>query len=192
VSPLGRFGLPDILKAKDDREARERFLRFMKEALQLVVGGADWIVGRQAVGGFWWTRIEPDRVRLPCPNETPMFLSATLEFTLEPNPRPERRGEKKVATRQYIFTISGPEPATPIFEWHWHPQDTPDRPDPHVHVTAEAAIGPLGDLHLPSWRVWFEDVVLFVIEDLQAGARPGAKEVLRDNRDRARRWASWK
>jgi len=164
----------------------------MKEALHLVAGQADWIVGQQAVGGYWWAPIEPDRVRLQCPNETPMFLSATIEFTHQNDPRQERRGERKVATRQYAFTISGPEPEMSIFEWHWHPQLSPTRPDPHVHVTAEGAIGPLAHLHLPSWRVWFEDVVLFAIEDLDVPCRDGGAIVLRENRDRARRWATWR
>jgi hypothetical protein len=191
VSPIGRFGLPDILKADSDHEARKRFLGFMDQALHLVRGDAHWIVGRQAVGDFWWARLNPEEVLLPGAETIPIFLSATIEFTHQDDARPERRRERKVATRKYIFTISGPEASATLFEWHWHPTTSPERRDPHIHVTGTNALGALDRLHIPSWRVWFEDVLLFAIEDLEIPCRDGAAEVLRDNRDRARRWASW-
>jgi hypothetical protein len=109
-------------------------------------------------------------------------------------------GENKASTLAYIYSIQLDEQpvdqADPeVIAWHWHPRTTPDRPTPHVHVRVDhdQLQGTLSKMHLPTGRVSFEEVIRFLIDDLDViPARPGDWEALvRDSEDRFRAFRTW-
>jgi hypothetical protein len=56
-----------------------------------------------------------------------------------------------------------------VFAWHWHPTRTPQKPYPHLHVRSEHRLLGLAlkNLHMPTGRVSFEEVVRFLIDELR-------------------------
>ncbi len=119
----------------------------------------------------------------------PLHLRATQEFHLDDHP--QFPGERKVVTDAYAYTLSeSPELADELLAWHWQPESGRE---PHMHIgRAHARLGELGRLHVPSGRIAFEQVLLFVIDELEVvPAREDAKEVLSEVLERFRQYRTW-
>jgi hypothetical protein len=132
-----------------------------------------------------------DPVPLICNPVRPLFLTGTMGFTFQPENRPALGSGWKVTTTKYLFSLrAGREDADELFAWHWN---SGDWPEPHVHVMAQHTELPgLDQLHIPTSRVFFEDVLLFAINELGATCREGAVPQLEESRRRTRKFAGWR
>lgn len=144
---------------------------------------------------MWTLLLEPDEA-IPLPRHqdaVPWYLYAYLRFGFEVDERPGLEGGTKAVTREYIYSLRvGRDDAGEVLTWHWHP-GIPDAPDPHLHVRADHQDVPgLDRMHLPTSRVFFEDVLLFAIRNLGVGTQEGGLENLEEMRLRTVRYASWR
>lgn len=100
-----------------------------------------------------------------------------------------REGRLKPATALYYYQIIEDERS--VLEWHYHPDRT--YRDCHLHVEEPIAARPtFGKLHVPTGRVAFEDVLLFLIDEYGVTGASGAKAMLMKERaafDRTQTWA---
>ena len=118
-----------------------------------------------------------------------MFLSAGQHFRIVPDERFE--GEYKVRTEGYAYRAGlSQETGRFLFAWHWHP-DT--RPDPHLHIGVEHPdIEDLPRLHVPTGRVSFEEVIRFLISELDVvPLRDDWGETLAETEERFRAFRTW-
>lgn len=134
-----------------------------------------------------------DVAPLVCTTGFRFYLAATVEFDMEKDRRSGYEGGTKAVVRKYIYAIQADQhPDSELVSWHWHPAISPEHPHPHIHVKADHEDLPgLRDMHLPSWRVTFEDVLLFAIRDLKVGVQEGAAANIQASVERTRRYASW-
>ena len=99
-----------------------------------------------------------------------LFLFATQTFHFER--RESLRTDWKCATDQYIYNVrSEPDvnPDSQLIEWHWHPEV---RAECHAHVNGTLPGGfHLGGTHLPTGRVSFEQVLIYLIDELEVAPR---------------------
>jgi hypothetical protein len=120
-----------------------------------------------------------------------LFLFASQAFHFER--RSGLLSDWKVATDQYIYNVRGTadgNPAHQLVEWHWHPAV---RRECHVHVNGALPGGfHLGGAHLPTGRVSFEQVLLFLIREF--GVVPQNEhwaETLEANHDLQAKYRTW-
>jgi hypothetical protein len=128
-------------------------------------------------------------LRLPRKGAGPLWFQGNQNFGYIRDNR--YRGEWKVRTDGYAYTLAIDEDLNQeLIAWHWHPTS---RPDTHLHVgRRHPSLGELGKFHVPSGRVAFEEVVLFVIEDLGVcPARDDWRDVLNDSLSRFRTFRTW-
>jgi hypothetical protein len=142
--------------------------------------------------------VNPRDVRLHREGElADIVFSPSQLFTIIPDNR--YPGEYKASTLAYIYSVRLKEPPDDgddeIVAWHWHPLRTPDRPDPHIHVTvAHPHLGvTLSKLHIPSGRVAFEEVLRFLIDDLSViPVRPDDwRVIVGDSEARFKAFRTW-
>ena len=102
-----------------------------------------------------------DPLKLRRADRSWLYLKATQNFHVAPDPTPGRDGEFKVFTDYYAYTASeSPDLETELLAWHWHPDA---HPVTHLHVGGDARFA---KMHIPTGRVLFEDVLRFLITDL--------------------------
>jgi len=180
----------DYIKARSDAEAKQRYLRFLQASLSAVHPNAQWKVLPRKTDGQWSAVTVPDWLSLETPGgpEEQVYLRATQVY--EYIDHAERSGERKVATRDYAYTLAdGEERRNEIFSWQWHP--TTGKEDPHLHAHRGRS-GTLGKLHLPTGRIAFEDVLLFLVDDW--GLTPcqdDGEQTLRESRSRFHAFRTW-
>ena len=130
----------------------------------------------------------------------PLHLFASQRYQIIPDPRAGFEGEYKARTLEYIYEVRVEPDAISesdridLMGWHWHPLTTPDRLDPHMHVRAPyPALGKtLGKLHIPTGRVAFEEVVVFLITELGVlPARADWEKVVEETLARFRTYRTW-
>jgi hypothetical protein len=92
-------------------------------------------------------------------------LLLTFEQAFHHGDHPDFPGESKVFTDAYSYRLRfSEEPADALSAWHWHP---PARPECHIHIGApHATATDIHKKHVPSGRVSFEEILLFVIEEM--------------------------
>lgn len=171
----------------------------MNRALEIVTRAGHWRTARPTKDPPWTLVLMPtDTLPLPCDREDLAFyLFAYVKFDFEVDHRPGLEGGAKVRTLEYVFSLLLSRSRDDEFiSWHWHPNRGdamgPRKPYPHVHVVGRhAEVGDLRDLHLPSNRVFLEDVLLFAIDDLHIRCREGGRDTLVELLERTRRYASW-
>lgn len=91
-----------------------------------------------------------------------LFLRSTILFKYAESVK--FPGERKVSTLEYAHTVSSDESLKPqLYSWEWAPQEPGY---PHVHVRrSDPEYHGLGKLHIPTGRVFFEHVLLFLIAE---------------------------
>ncbi|MBA2556161.1 MAG: hypothetical protein H0V12_02260 [Chloroflexi bacterium] len=159
--------------ARSGPEAEQRYKRIIAQPLTCVTK-AIWVASHPLRGPeqertLLLTGPNPGApVRLKRDEGLPVYLTAYQQFALVPDPR-WNAGEWKASTRQYGYEVleDGENGIRPVIQWHWHP-GSGNTTEPHVHVrTAEKICGmATRRLHLPSERVAFESIVLFLIDEL--------------------------
>lgn len=133
----------------------------------------------------------PETLRLNCGDKPPLYLKATQHFRTGLGSGTRRR-DWKVYTEGYAYTVSeDADLSHELLAWHWHPGT---RPDTHLHIgKSHPTHGGLAHLHVPSGRVSFEQVIRFLITDLNVvPARTDWDAVLTNSHSlfvRFRRWS---
>lgn len=182
--------MPDV--ARTPRQAFQRYRRYLQLPLACLSTTAQWHAKLVSNGSDLSAMIlRPGALRLVTEDGTKLYLSAAQLFTIGPHPAPERAGEFKVRTEQYIYALACDEQLKEeLVAWHWHPEV---RTEPHLHARVhEERFAGLGKLHLPTSRVSFESIVRFAVEDLRAQpAREDWREQLEDTEGRFREHRSW-
>lgn len=175
--------------ARTDREARERFLRYLNLSIQAVSSGAHWLASPTLEDKSIWSVITvPDlALRLRTVGGDSLYLRSTIQF--KHVDRDGFPGERKVSTLHYAHTVTGDEALqVERFSWQWHPSGWPY---PHVHIFPEGDKG-FGKLHVPTGRVFLEAILLFLIHDLGVQpARDDWQEIVGANLSRVSRFATW-
>ena len=163
----------------------------MNVALGYVTRSAIWRAARPKVGATWALILTDEPVPLICKPERSLFFTGSMAFVFERESRGGLGGGWKVKVTKYLYSLrASRDEADELFSWHWN---SGDWPEPHVHVMAQHEELPsLERMHIPTNRVFFEDVLLFAISELGATCRDGAVEQLVESRRRTRKWASWR
>lgn len=161
--------------ADTEREAIERHQQNLQRSLGLVAkAGAWWYPTKTARGETWAMRTNPEFVELRTTRGSVLYLNAVQDFTVRYH-NALLVGDSgiltgwKVHTEGYVYSVGlVRDPEAALLAWHWHP------PDPlytHSHVYAkDETLGNVGKLHLPTSRVFFEQVVGFLIVGLEVEA----------------------
>jgi hypothetical protein len=179
--------------AKTPAAAKSRYVRFFQLSLSCLTNA------------IWYFAERPDGLTALVASESPihlrrekgrpgLLLAPSQVFRIIPDDR--YPGEYKASTLAYIYSvhINAPEvEGTEIIAWHWHPLTTPDRVYPHIHVRADhALVGPLSKLHVPTGRVSFEEVVLFLVDELGVvPARDDWREIVSESFERFKTFRTW-
>jgi hypothetical protein len=121
--------------------------------------------------------------------ESRIYLRSTIQFTYAEHPR--FPGEKKAATHQYAHTVGESETLKPqLYSWEWAAAEPTY---PHLHLRrSDPAFEGLGKLHIPTGRVFYEDVLRFLIQEHEVEpARDDWDNVLVDTFSRVSTYATW-
>lgn len=176
--------------ARSDSEARSRYTGYLQRALSCV-SQAVWTTGPPPRGpeDALALSTSEDPVRLRTEGD-PLFLTAGQLFHFTDHP--VYTGERKVSTDAYSYHVRSSDiPNGEMFQWHWHP-DVEGRSECHIHIGAvHEPRGHLGRLHVPTSRVSFEQVLLFLIHELGVvPIREDWQDVLQDTEKRFEEYRS--
>lgn len=153
---------------------------------------AQWVTAPvPGVDGLFVAQTVPNPVPMRCSFGGRLFLWSTIQFEFTENTRPS--GGRKVSTRHYSHSVYLDEDAqVELLSWQWHPLDAGPT-YPHLHVHGGDLVGQsLHKLHLPTGRVFLEDVLLFLLnDDIVDPAHPDAHGTLEENLDRLHRYGTW-
>jgi hypothetical protein len=105
----------------------------------------------------------------------------------------EGQHEYRAHALSYIYTLFLPEDRE-FISWHWHPEGAGANPSPHMHVFVDH--GDMGAgfrrLHVPTGRVSFEQVVRFLVEELEVDPRSHSwDEILAESHELWREFRTW-
>jgi hypothetical protein len=181
--------------AKSPAAARTRYIRFLQLPLSCLTKTV-WVVGDSPDGGDD-SSLTPNEypIRLKRQDGAPVLFSPSQRFEIIPDPREGYEGEWKSQTLAYIYEIRVEGDDEPqLFGWHWHPLETPDRPEPHAHFRLDHAslVVPLPRLHFPTGRVAFESAVVFLINELGVvPARSDWEDIVKDTFARFDKFKTW-
>jgi hypothetical protein len=154
-------------------DAKARYLRLLQPPLACVAD-TKWVDGpppRRSTGAIALVTRESPATLQRWRGLAAAVLTATQRFEVIPDYRFD--GEWKVSTKAYVYVVSiatrrAPVPVE-VFAWHWHPERMPRKAYPHLHVRSEHRLLGLAlkNLHIPTGRVSFEEVVRFLVDELR-------------------------
>ena len=140
------------------------FIRPLREAASCI-GGAHFELTPGARGDVGETHAW---TFLPIEVAKDLSFSASMRFETLDLGRSEKRNRFRVTTREYIYAVSAQ--GREIIAAHWHPESSSPVTTPHWHIGA-AALTPEGvyltRAHIPSPRVSFEQMIRFMIEQME-------------------------
>ena len=184
---VSNFTPADRVPARSNSQAKERFLGVLDKSLSTVCPTAMWRVGPRDEGFAAFT--VPPVVTLRTVGGIPLYLRSTLE--IDYGDHPDFDGERKVNTFSYAHTVGRSDSLKPHFySWEWAAVEPMY---PHVHVRMkDPDYHGLGKLHIPTGRVFFEEILLFPLAEHQvAPQRDDSKAVLEESLRRVLMWSSW-
>jgi hypothetical protein len=156
-------------------------------SLSTVHRDAVWIVvpGKDAP---WAAVTQPPVVRLQAERD-PLYLRSTIQFTYDDDVR--FPGERKVVTSHYAHTVGESDDLRhQLYSWEWAANEPRY---PHLHLRrSNPTFEGLGKLHIPTGRVFYEEVLLFLVQD--HGVRPVRddwRDVMAETHRRVVTFASW-
>lgn len=182
--------LPWRIKAKNQRQAKDRYFRFLVRSLGCVTNDHHWLIWPSK-----YTKDElvatpaADPLQLQCSADPNLFLKAAQNFHYVPHP--DYPGEWKVKTDRYAYSLSLTEGFDQeLLAFHWHPGSSVTTP----HVHAALVGGPsFHKIHIPTGRIFLEDVIRLAIEGFGVvPLRDDWSAMLGDAADRVREFGSWK
>jgi hypothetical protein len=169
---------------------KRRFLRFLNQSLSAVVVGPIWTVSPTLDdSGAFIARTNPVEVALRTSGGGRLYLRSIIRFSYGEHPK--FTGERKVFTHEYAHTVGADQSLKPqLYSWEWN---TAEPTYPHVHVRrSDPQHKGLGKLHIPTGRVFFEDVLLFLIKEHDVEPQgDNWRMKLSDSLHRVSTYASW-
>lgn len=124
-------------------------------------------------------------------------LAVALRYQVVPSERSDNGW--KIRTTKYIYEIAD-ERGDSLFEFHWHPDGSSRVTTPHLHIRPSLKVAvEVQDLyrkvtksHIPTGRVALEQVVRFLIAELDiVPLRDDWEKVLQATEDRFKDWRTW-
>lgn len=118
-----------------------------------------------------------------------IHLQSTIRYAYIDHP--QFRGERKVSTNFYAHTVGVSEELEPqLYSWEW---SSAEPTYPHLHVRrGNIDYRGLGKLHIPTGRIFFEHVLLFLIKEHDVEpARPDWEDVLSVSLRRVSTYSTW-
>ncbi|HEY5244422.1 MAG TPA: hypothetical protein VIJ60_02055 [Acidimicrobiales bacterium] len=185
---MSNYRPADRVPTRTDADAKRRFFNFLGRSLSAVCKNAVWIASPRTDGTFA-AITNPPIIRLRR-DEGNLYLRSTLEFTYADD---DRFGalERKVVTLGYAHTVGESDSLKPqLYSWEWAAAEPTY---PHVHLRrSDPAFEGLGKLHIPTGRVFYEDVLRFLVDEHRVQpARDDWRDVLDDSHRRVAMFASW-
>lgn len=182
--------------AKTPAAALDRYLRILQLALSCLTDEA-WLFSGKKDGEL--IRLVTDTRSIPLKrNKGPVALELEPSQAFRVIPDERFKGEYKVKTLAYIYSVRVAarrgKNRRDLVLWHWHPDRTPERSSPHIHVAADhrSSGAVIAKLHIPTGRVAFEEVVRFLVDELKViPARTDWREVIGDCEARFRKYRTW-
>jgi len=117
------------------------------------------------------------------------YLRSSLQYRYADDDR--FPGERKVSTHDYAHTLGETPSLKPgLYSWEWAAREPRY---PHVHVRrGHRDFAGLGKIHIPTGRVFFEDVVRFLIEEHEVEpVREDWRTILDECAHLVGSWATW-
>lgn len=122
--------------------------------------------------------------------KNPYFLALAIDVYAVPTE--DKSLPWRMKTVRYIYETNlsfRGKRANRIRAWHWHPDST-ESPTVHPHIhSSKNALHPKS--HPPTGRVSIEEIVLFLIDDLDAVAADGCRDRLLDSLDKYEEHRNW-
>lgn len=175
--------------ARTDAQAKVRLLRVLNLSLSTVCDRGIWLISpTPGAGGTFTALTNPPIVPLKT-RESRIYIRSSIQF--EYIDHPNFRGERKASTHQYAHTVGESETLKPqLYSWEWA---SVEPTYPHLHLRrSDPAFAGLGKLHIPTGRVFYEDVLRFLIQEHGAeGVREDWNEVLGESFSRVSTYSSW-
>jgi hypothetical protein len=199
------------LAGNTPEEAVDAFLDLIRTTLACITDGtaigSGTAVGQAHVLTLWAPGQQTSNVaRLPTYEGVgEVLLRFAHEYTVVPVPEDQQRGPYKVHSSSYQYRILDIKERELVIH-DWHPQGMSPVLTPHVHVPPAGAVimaqrpgSPregaktyLGDLHIPTARIFLEDVVEFLIRDFDVVTlKPNWRTLLERNRAAIERDRTW-
>lgn len=177
----------DRIKARSDADAKKRYRKFLNLSLSAISSTAQWIiVPLSSEPDQFHAVTRPSFVPIDT-NLGPMFLRATQRFCYVDHP--DHPNERKVQTRDYTYTLSTSETEGEVLSWQWHPALGPLWP--HLHINRGHG-GREHKWHIPTGRVAFEDVLVFLFHDFDVPlARNDGRDIVEESRRRFHAFRTW-
>lgn len=134
-----------------------------------------------------------------------IFLRLAHEFTIRHVPEDAVRGPYKVSSSYYQYKILDVYDRE-VMVYDWHPSGSSTVTVPHLHVSCVGAIELaqrdnsrlvgaktyLGDFHIPTGRVFLEDIAELLVREFKVDPRrEDWEEVISDNREAVGRGRTW-
>ena len=189
--PSTSVSSPERIRARNQSEARSRYVGFLQKSLSCVSPSV-WLTGARLQGAEGEYMLSPADLPMTLTTAAdPIYFEVSQYFRYEIDTNEGRVGDLKVKTLGYSYTLAADDRLKRDYiAWHWHPQS---RPDPHMHVRGERlGVAEFGKVHLPSGRVPFEGVVRMAIDDLGVETiREDWREVLDDCESRFKQFRTW-
>lgn len=182
---MSTFDPADREQARTDSDAKHRFLSVLNKSLS-TVSSAIWVVGTTDSSLTAFTT--PPAVKLRCRSGSALFLRSTIRFEYVADNR-FSPVERKVSTKYYAHTVGTSDCLSPqLYSWEWSTTETP-----HLHVhRGDPEFRGLGKLHIPTGRVYFEDVLRFLLAEHEVvPKRSDWEEVIARNLRRVSGFATW-
>lgn len=176
--------------ARNQAQAIKRYKGFLQKSLSCL--SADVWVTAKTPGNPKEYVLTPnaDPIVLKTTSGERYYFSAVQNFHVQKDSR--WRGEWKVKTDRYAYTISFDQHLQQeLASWHWHPGSSRIE-TPHVHAPLADEAGKKLKLHLPTGRVSFEEIIVFMFDDLHVvPARSDWEAILWETLERFKTYRSW-
>ncbi len=147
--------------------------------------------GRQVLAWSGTDPSDPQPLMLKRKNNSKLFIDISQEIQ-----QPNARNDYLVSTKSYMYSILDAEKKD-LIGFHYHPElDDDPVMHPHIHVYADAdkrfADFNLHKRHIPSGRVALEDVIEWLIVELEVKAlRSNWQQILQTTRKKFKRICTW-
>jgi hypothetical protein len=171
------------------QEAVHNFIRPLQRVLSCVTPAVlDWRGGYRLGATHTVVLDQGNAVRLPGA-DLAIRVGQSYEVVRAKPPR----GPYKVSTRAYWYALED-NAGHEVIAYHWHPEQTPHRASPHLHIGQGAGVAhrDLRDAHLPTGRISVEEFIRCLIVDFHVPPRRSDWEAILTRAQQAfEEWRTW-
>jgi hypothetical protein len=151
-------------RARSQKAGEQRFKEVLQYSLSCI-SQTVWVTTPSLRGprGTMLLTTRETPIRLRTRDGADLYLTAGLDFQFV------ERDDWHCTTLAYTYTLYSPE-LVEVMSWQWR-RGSPQLPHLHVRADMPALGGAIRKLHLPTGRVAFEEIVAFLINDLDVVTR---------------------